>query len=458
MSRVKLPRVIIAGLAGDSGKTLVSLGLAGALKSKGLSVAPFKKGPDFIDAAWLTAAAGADAHNLDTFLMPEDAILNTLSRASATADIAIIEGNRGVFDGMDAEGTHSTAQLSKLTGAPTVLVIDANKTTRTVAALALGCQTLDPDLPIAGVILNRIGTARQEKIIREAVQNATGLPVLGAIPKLKTQHLPSRHLGLLPAAEHPHVAEALENVTKAVLKSVDVESIINVSRTASTLNAPNTPPIPVHPASPIRIGILKDKAFSFYYPDNLRSLQDEGAKLIPLSPLEDPAIPDLDGLYAGGGFPEVYARELAANRAFRESLNKQISEGLPVWAECGGLMYLSQALLHGGDTHPMVGALPVVVEQTERPRGHGYVMARVDTSNPFLKEGLELKGHEFHYSHVKDGNDLETVLSLSRGVGVGNGRDGIKLRNVVASYTHIHALGTPDWAAGFARAARGDSQ
>ncbi|MBU1073994.1 cobyrinate a,c-diamide synthase, partial [bacterium] len=361
MARAKLPRLVLAGLAGDSGKSLVSLGLIRALRHRGLDVAPFKKGPDFIDAAWLGAAAGTPCRNLDTFMMPQEAILASLAAGGRDASVAVVEGNRGLYDGVDAGGSHSTAELAKLIGAPVVLIVDVTKSTRTVAAQVLGCRLLDPEVRLAGVILNRVGTRHQEKVIREALAADTGLPVLGAIPRLRDQHLPSRHLGLVTALEHPEVEETLERVAGIVAEHTDIPALLALAGEAADL-----PPVEdARAAAPatggrrrVRIGVLRDRAFSFYYPENLAALESAGARLQPISPLTDDALPVIDGLYAGGGFPEVYAAQLSANRPLREALARQIDEGLPVWAECGGLMYLSRALVIDGVAHEMVGALP----------------------------------------------------------------------------------------------------
>jgi cobyrinic acid a,c-diamide synthase len=450
-----LPRAVVAGLSGDAGKSLVTLGLARALRGRGLRVAPFKKGPDFIDAAWLGAAAGAPGRNLDTYLMSPAAIAGSLQKVARSADLALVEGNRGLFDGFDARGSHSTAQLAKLIGAPVVLVVSAAKVTRTVAALVLGCRALDPELPLAGVILNRVATRRQEKIIRQAIADDVGVPVLGSIPRLEAEHLPSRHLGLVCAAEHPEREAALEGLARAVAEHVDVEAIRAVAEGAGSLPAAVLPE-PRRPAGPpVRIGVLRDAAFSFYYPENLEALEAAGAELIFISPLADTELPAIDGLYAGGGFPEEHAEKLAANTSLRAAIGRAISAGLPVWAECGGLMYLSRGLVRDGVQHAMVGALPVVVEHTGKPQGHGYVAVRVDAENPFLPAGMRLPGHEFHYSRLSGPPEVDTVLAMERGVGVGQGRDGIKLGNVVATYTHLHALGVPEWAPSVVQAARG---
>jgi cobyrinic acid a,c-diamide synthase len=418
-------------------------------------VAPFKKGPDYIDPAWLSAAADFEAQSLDSYLMSEGAILSSLERASE-ADMAVVEGNRGLFDGVDAEGTHSTAELAKHIGAPLILVIDVSKSTRTIAALVLGCRAMDPDLNLAGVILNRVGTKRQERVIREAIAIATSVPVLGAIPRLSLDHLPSRHLGLIMPGERVDRERALDQMGEAVELGVDVDAIACLAKHSfplpSQVNLRNAIPCA---AESVKIGILKDNAFSFYYPENLAALEAQGAQLLPLSPLRDSHLPTLDALYAGGGYPEEHAAELSGNSRFRTALASRISAGLPVWAECGGLMYLATDLVNRGKRYPMVGVLPIAIEQTGHPQAHGYVEARVDSDNPFLACGTKLRGHEFHYSRVvRNSARLLTALSLQTGTGLGDGRDGIVVGNVFASYLHLFAPGAPEWAPAFVRVAR----
>jgi cobyrinic acid a,c-diamide synthase len=455
VARPDLPKVVVAGLAGDVGKSLVALGLVRAFRQRGRRVAPFKKGPDFIDAAWLGAAAGVPGRNLDTFLMSPAAIGGSLGRAAASSDLALVEGNRGLYDGVDAAGTHSTAALAKLIEAPVVLVLGAVKATRTLAAQVLGCRALDPDVSIAGVILNRVGTVRQEKLVREALGQATDVPVLGAIPRLDAQPLPSRHLGLVCADEHPEREAVLESLAATIERYVDLEAVSAIAGRAACLPELGTPPPAPVAGLRRRIGVLRDAAFSFYYPENLEALTAAGAELVPISPLADQSLPAVDGLYAGGGFPEEHAARLSANRPLRAALAAAIRGGLPVWAECGGLMYLSQAVVQGSSEHPMVGALPIAVEVRARPQGHGYVTVRVDSPNPFLAEGTRLFGHEFHYSRIVPRGELCTVLAVERGVGLGQGRDGLRVGNVLATYAHIHALGAPEWARGMMRATRG---
>jgi cobyrinic acid a,c-diamide synthase len=452
VARPGLPRIVVAGLAGDTGKTLVAAGLTRALTRRGHGVAPFKNGPDFIDAAWLGAAAGVPGRNLDTYLMSQATIAASMQRAARASDLAIIEGKRGLFDGADARGSHSTAQLAKFLGAPVLLVVNAAKVTRTLAALVLGCKALDPDLALAGVVLNRVGTRRQESVIRRALAADTGVPVVGAIPRLDAQLLPTRHLGLVCAAEHSEREAALDALGDAVTRYVDLDSVCAAASTPSSM-AGVLVPKPSRGERRVRIGVLRDAAFSFYYPENLEALEAAGAELVFISPLFDRVLPSIHALYAGGGFPEEHAGALASNKPLRAALASALAEGLPAWAECGGLMYLARAMMRDGREYPMVGALPIVVEHTARPQGHGYMAATVDRANPFFPVGTRLLGHEFHHSRVIASFGAETALAVDRGAGLGRGRDGLVMGNVVATYMHLHALGTPGWAESLVEAA-----
>ncbi|MEX1308968.1 MAG: cobyrinate a,c-diamide synthase [Candidatus Sulfomarinibacteraceae bacterium] len=449
---LQTPRLVIAGMSGDGGKTLVSLGLGRALTNRGRTVQAFKKGPDYIDAAWLTAATGRPCRNLDPYLM-EDSAIGRAVAAGRGADFYLVEGNRGLFDGVDASGSHSTATLAKLLGAPVVLVVNVTKTTRTAAAAVLGCKLLDPDLDLAGVILNRVGTSRQERVIREAVETATGVEVIGAIPRLRGEDpLPDRHLGLVTAAEHPRRDQAIARAAAVVTEFVDLDRVESVASRAHDVSLDVADIRPGR--TRVTVGYFSDPAFSFYYPENLETLEAAGARLVAVSPSADPALPDVDALYIGGGFPEVHASSLVENRAFADSVKARVAGGMPVYAECGGLMYLARELRVNGVAHPMAGVLDLVVEHTGRPQGHGYETVVIDRPNAFFPEGSELKGHEFHYSKIVSGSDLSrTVCAVSRGTGTGESRDGIVVGSVWASYLHVHASATPDWAAGFLAAA-----
>jgi cobyrinic acid a,c-diamide synthase len=354
---------------------------------------------------------------------------------------------------MDASGSHSTAELAKLLAAPVVLVVDVTKMTRTTAALIKGCSVLDPEVNLAGVVLNRVGTARQEKVIREAIRHSGGPQVLGAIPRLDHDPLPGRHLGLVTAVEHPQRDDTLDYVERLVESRASLDALLEVARSAPEVSLPDE--IAPSAGSPVRIGLFRDAALSFYYPENLEALQQAGAELITVSPLADGSLPDVDALYFGGGFPEVHVERLADNRPMRAAVKAAAANGMPVYAECGGLMFLARELIVDGASHPMAGVLDLVVEQAARPQGHGYVVAEVARDNPFFARGARLRGHEFHYSRVVAGTDAEsTTLRLERGQGVGARRDGLVKGRVWASYLHLHALGTPSWAASFAELAR----
>jgi len=446
--RLGIPRLVIAGLAGDSGKTLLSIGLVRALAERGVRVAPYKKGPDYIDAAWLGLAAGRPGRNLDTFMMPPEGLGTSLAAAAGT-DLVVVEGNRGLYDGLDLAGSHSTAELAKRIKAPVVLVVDVTKTTRTVAALVLGCQTLDPNLIIAGVVLNRVATRRQERLIRRAVKSVTGLPVLGALPRLEGGGpLPGRHLGLVTVGDHGDAEDAVGRAAETVAGHVDLDAVVALSaRLSRSFELPELQ-VP-RSAGSCRVAVARDAAFCFYYPENLEALETAGADILPFSPLAGEGLPaGTEAVYLGGGFPEVHAEALAANSALRSDLRQAAGSRLPIYAECGGLMLLARELRQCGAALPMAGVLDLTVEQRRRPQGHGYVMGRVAEPNPWFPIGGVLRGHEFHYSAVVAGEDAgRTVLELERGTGVAGGRDGIVTGNVWASYLHLHVWAHPGWAA-----------
>jgi len=449
----KCPRIIVSGLSGGSGKTIATLGLIEAWRRKGLAVAPFKKGPDYIDVAWHALSAGRPGRNLDTFLMSSGDILSSLKTHSGSADIAVIEGNRGVFDGMDAGGTHSTAELAKLIEAPVIIVINCSKATRTIAALVLGCKMMDKQMHLGGVILNQVANIRQESIIRNAVVNETGVPVLGAIPRMKGLAFTERHLGLLPPQENPLASEALERLHRVMLDNANIDAIWELASSAPALAsepAESTKRL-VRRRERLRIGVLRDSAFTFYYPDNLEALERQGAQLVDVSALRDESLPPLDALYIGGGFPETHAQELAENESFRASVRSETERGLPIYAECGGLIFLSESVEYRGTTYPMAGVFPVALSMEAKPQGHGYMVVETDAPNAFFKPGTVLRGHEFHYARVREYQQdrIQTVFKVRRGSGFDFGRDGLVYNNVLASFCHVHALGEKEWAAAF---------
>jgi len=444
------PRLIIGALRGGTGKTIVSLAIISGWRNKGLVIAPFKKGPDFIDAAWLAGAAGQACYNLDTFLMDKNTVLKSfLSRTEGKAG-AVIEGNRGIYDGVDEKGTHSTATLAKLLKAPVILVVDATKATRTLAALILGCQKMDPRLEIKGIILNKIGGNRHRKIICSSIEKTCRIPILGEVPKLKEVPFLERQLGLVPPAENSQKEKSLEFCKEIGLKYLDLDGLWRVATLTSGLSASLTEKEEEKKIvdSSVRIGVINDAAFHFYYPENIEELEKRGGKIIGINALEDRELPSIDGLYIGGGFPEVKIEELAANRSFRASLLKAIENGLPVYAECGGAMYLGESIYTRNKFFPMTGIFPVIFGVDEKPWGHGYTILKSDAPNPFFKIGSVIRGHEFHYSRVLkwEKNLTPSVFKVERGFGLDGKRDGLCYKNVLSSYTHIHALGEKRWA------------
>lgn len=461
-----IPRVTIAALRGGSGKTVLSIGLIAAFRHTGKTVFPFKKGPDYIDAGWLALAAGRPCYNLDTFMADENAVCGSFIRhftPSGQTDLALIEGNRGLYDGLDADGSTSTASLAKLLKSPVVLCLDCTKATRTMSAVVLGCLHFDPMVDIQGVILNRVAGSRHENILRQTIETHCRIPVIGAVPKLSSADFPERHMGLMPAAEHEWAIDAIAAAARMAARHVDLGAIERIAMSAAkrpvTCPLPHAPGAPSHdlprqgPIRP-RIGVLRDSAFQFYYPDNLQALIQAGADILYVSPLTDIGLPNVDALYIGGGFPETHARELAQNIGFRNEVRAAAAAGLPIYAECGGLMYLGESLVLD-QSYPMAGVLPITVGLSQKPQGHGYTIARVDGENPFFAQGTILKGHEFHYSRVLSiTGACPTVFAMEKGHGMTQHRDGMCRYNVLATYTHIHAAGVPQWAENMVRLAR----
>ena len=486
MSNKSIPRIVISGLRGGSGKTILSLCLISSWRKKGLKIVPFKKGPDYIDAGWLAKAAGVPCYNLDLFMMtPEQVVQSFISHTNPPPPpfskggrggiIAVIEGNRGLYDGVDHRGTYSTAELAKLLNAAVILAVDCTKATNTIAAMVLGCQKMDPKVSIGGVVLNQVATSRQESLIRKAIDEKCKIPVLGSIPRLKKDPFPERHMGLTPFQEHRDIEKALATATEIGEKYLDIDNIWKIAETAGTLktvdssqltvlsnNGQQTTPIqsslPTRQAdNGPRIGVIRDSAFQFYYQENFEELEKRGAKLIEVSPLREKQLPDIDALYIGGGFPETHAIALADNVSFKKSLLKAVEKGLPVYAECGGLMYLGKSLILKNSTYLMAGIFPIVFSLQKTPQAHGYTIIKVEKTNPYFPKGSILRGHEFHYSSVielKENRTYTMVFKVQRGKGIKDGMDGICYKNVLATYTHLHALGATAWTDGLIRCAK----
>jgi len=449
--------LVVAGLSGGSGKSVVAVGITAALAEQGLRISPFKKGPDYIDAGWLQMAAGSECHNLDPYLMAEDVIKQSFSEHASGSDFAIVEGNRGLFDGVDIAGSYSTAELAAILGMPVLLAIDCTKTTRTVAAMVLGCQQLGADIDIRGVVLNRIGSARHERIVRQAVEHYTDVKVVGAIPRMRRDIFPQRHIGITPCPEYAGASEAVKDLAQSIREDVDLTLITELARPVLGRNDASIYDIWAEPGQErVTIGVIRDAAFQFYYPENLRALELCGADILEINALSMAELPEVDGLYIGGGFPETSVMKLAANSIFRHSVKERIEHGLPVYAECGGLIYLGESLEVDSEKYPLVGVFPARFKMEKKPQAHGYTIIGPLAGNPVYAAGTEIKGHEFRYSKVVEwsGEQDDLVFEMKRGVGFAHGRDGLVYKNCLALYTHVHALGTPEWAGNFVRTVR----
>lgn len=448
--------IVVAGLGGGSGKSVVAVGLVAYYARAGQNVLPFKKGPDYIDAGWLSLASGRSCFNLDPYLMEREALLRSFESRAAEGEVIIVEGNRGLYDGVDAHGGYSTAELAKLLKMPVILVVDCTKTTRTVAALVLGCKNLDPDVEICGVVLNRIGSSRHEKIVREAVETYAQVPVLGAYRRSKKDIFPMRHLGVTPFQEYDGAGGAIAELAQGAEDNLDIAAIEG-HMVAFDFEGAKVGADFVSGDDRVKIGVLRDAAFQFYYPENLLALAAEGAEVVEINSLTAGTLPaDLDGLYVGGGFPETSARVLAENESFRSSVKEAAEAGLPIYAECGGLIYLGESIRLDGEDFPLVGVFPVHFTLEKKPQAHGYTVLKARKNNPFYQEDTQIKGHEFRYSRVAEwsGKSDDLGLEMERGVGFADGADGLVYKNVLALYTHIHAVGTPEWAPALVAKAR----
>jgi cobyrinic acid a,c-diamide synthase len=518
-SSLILPRIVISAPHRSSGKTTVSIGLCAAFKQSGKIVQPFKKGPDFIDPLWLSSASERDCYNLDYFMLGDKGIIDSFGENASGADVSIIEGNMGFYDGMETDGKGSTAELSRLLEAPVILVIDSRKMTRSIAPLINGFQHFEPGTRVVGVLLNRVSGVRHESKLRSAIERYCDIEVVGAIPRMSKMEILERHLGLRPSSEDDQAFKLINTIRDAIGDHVDLDKVMQLANSAPAFEyqgskydncledeAPAQPTLEnictcskqsseavedsnsmslsekaaESSLKPVKIGVAKDKAFTFYYPENLESLKRKGAELVYFSPIADDDLPEVDALYIGGGFPEVFMDELEKNESIRAQIRDAIENGMPVYAECGGLMYLSRNILWSdkdstsnsqsnadsgvADTKvaEMVGALPCSVKMNLKPKGHGYIKM-ITTGNTsdntaggilsgtFFKEGMEIKAHEFHYSELQTEDNLTFAYNITRGYGVDGKHDGILYKNVFASYAHLHARATPEWADCFLR-------
>jgi len=464
--------LVIAAPTSGAGKTTVAAGLMRALARRGLAVQGFKVGPDYIDPTYHQIATGRPARNLDGWLLPGDGWLESFHRAITGADVAVVEGVMGLFDGRTGEGDRaSTAEVAKRLGAPVVLVLDAGKAARSLAATAFGFRHFDPALPFAGVVLNRIASDAHLAAVADPIKREAGVPLLGHLRREPALTLPERYLGLVPVPEDPALAGAVERAAAAVERGIDLDRLLRLAECAPPPPGPGyrSPYPPDEPATSrpagrerVRIAVACDRAFSFYYQDNLDLLAAWGAEVAPFSPLTDAALPpDTAGIYLGGGFPELYAATLAANEPLRQALLAAHAAGVPIWAECGGLMYLTQGLTDAdGRHHRMVGLLPGWARMDRRRLTLGYRTVRARAATPLTRPGDELPGHEFHWSTLEAGPSdgapppaWEIVDHVSTSHGHANRHECYATPNLLASYIHLHLACHPDLAPRFVDAA-----
>ena len=444
----QLPRVFISAAHKSSGKTTLTLGLCAALHARGHVVQGFKKGPDYIDPLWIGMASARPCYNLDFHMMARDEIARQFARASAGARISLVEGNKGLYDGLDLDGSNSNAALAKLLDAPVVLVIDARGMTRGVAPLILGYQAFDPDIRIAGVILNQLGGSRHESKLRAVIEHYTDVEVIGAVQHDDSLQIAERHLGLVPANEQRAAVDRIAQVGERIAAQVDLDRLLAIADRAPPRRAPE-PRAPGAAQPPVRIGIAQDAAFGFYYSEDIDTLRASNVELVPIDTLRAPALPALDGLIIGGGFPEVFMDALHANAGLRADVRRAIEAGLPTYAECGGLMYLSRSLSWQGRTREMVGVVPGDTRMHERPVGRGYALLQ-PTGDDRWQETAVVPAHEFHYSSLDNlPPDARYAYDVRRGHGIDGQHDGFQLHNLLAGYVHRRGSGAQGWIAPF---------
>ena len=441
LSNLKIPRIVIGGTHSGVGKTSVAVGVMGALARKGRKVQGFKIGPDFLDTSFHTAVTGRPSRNIDSWMIPRKKIPLIFASGCEGADVAIIEGVMGVFDGVDGKSeTASTSEVAKMLKAPVILVIDAYGLAGSAAALVLGYKGLDPKMQLSGVILNRVAGDAHAEMCRDAIKRHSKVPVLGAIPVNRDIALPERHLGLVPATEMDN-RKVLDRIIDHVESHVDLDRIEGLARSAVQLPAAKKMKVRHgKDRNEAVIAVARDRAFNFYYQENLDRLVEAGARLEFFSPTEDKVIPEnASGLYIGGGYPELYASGLAANHAMLDSVAKYAEDGMPIYAECGGLMYLTKSIQDlDGVEHRTVGLLDAKTSMVRRLTLN-YTLAKATRPNILTRTGNLVRGHEFHFSALKDvPRDAEFAYELKRGVGIGDGRDGWTCYSTLASFMHTN--------------------
>ncbi len=434
-----MPRIVVAGTTSGVGKTSITTAIIHGLQERGYSVQPFKVGPDFIDPSYLSSVSGKIAHNLDSWMMGKNGVLKNFVQNSQE-DISIIEGVMGYYDGFSGKSSFaSTYDVANITKSNVILVLDASKAARSIAATALGFKNFEKNSRICGVILNKIGSKKHEILCRDALKKV-GLSILGVIPRDNDLNLESRHLGLIPVREKQSLDKKIKSIAKSLSGFIEIEKIIKLAK-----NGPNLPKIPVRKSEKIRtkIAVALDESFNFYYQDNLDELRRLGAELVFFSPVSDKKIPTCDGIYIGGGFPEVKGDLLQRNKTMTRLVKKYAEDGLPIYAECGGLMYLTKSIIYKSGKFAMVGLFDAVTVMEKRLKLN-YTSAKIGPGSPFSLQSKTVKGHEFHYSELDLlSKDSKFAYDMSIGIGIKDKKDGLTVHNTLASYMHVHFANSP---------------
>lgn len=444
-----IPRILIAGTHSGVGKTTLATAIMASLSGRGYRVQPYKVGPDYIDPGYHNAATGSVSRNLDCWMTGEDTVRELFIRSAVDADLSIIEGVMGLYDGLGSTSAGSSAHVAKILNAPVLLVLDVRSMARSAAALVLGYKQMDPDVKIAGVILNRVGSQRHYRILKEAIVDTCRIPVVGFVHRQVGIELPERHLGLLPTAEKDGLAGHMESLKKAIEEGIDLEAVVALARKASTSPTPTVKVFPeIKVDKRVRIGIVRDQAFNFYYQDGLDLLEAMGAELVQCSPLKGSLPSDLHGLYIGGGFPEMFLEDLSKNNSFINDLKAAVRSGLPIYAECGGLMYLASSITNfKGSEYATAGLLNGRCRMEQKRAALGYVTATALNENILCTRGTLLRGHEFHYSTLELFQKYPSAFHLTRWGEASAREDGVVAGNILASYVHLHFAGCPGAAA-----------
>jgi len=444
-----MSHIFISAAHKSSGKTTISIGLTAAIRSMGHSIQTYKKGPDYIDPMWLGRAAACPCYNLDFYTMRHTEIRDKFNLHMQTADVGLIEGNKGLYDGLDLDGSNSNAALASFLGAPVVLVIDSRGMTRGIAPLVLGYQQFDPDINIQGVIFNQVGGSRHEGKLRAILEHYTDVTVLGAVHKDSELNIDERHLGLIPSNEEHQADKKINYIENRIKEQVNLDQLLSIANTAIKPEA--TPDLTLgntEEKNDIKIGIFKDESFGFYYPDDLEAMQHHGAELVYIDSLNDSSLPPIDGLFIGGGFPETQMQALEENQGLRESVRKTIESGLPTYAECGGLMYLSRSIQWKGKTFDMVGVVQGDIHMHKKPQGRGYIKLETTKEHPWGSNENQktIFAHEFHYSELCNiDHDYPYAYKVLRGMGIDGKHDGLIYKNLLANYGHLRNTQDNEW-------------